>query len=932
MLPTYEIDLPVSICEGESITVDGVVQTTDGTYSETFTAVNGCDSTVNTILSVMPVYNIDVPVSICEGESITVGGVVQTTDGTYSETFTSVNGCDSVVNTILTVLPTFSTDVPVTICDGESITVGGVVQTTSGTYSETLTSVNGCDSIVNTILTVLPTFTTDVPVSICEGESITIGGVVQTTAGTYSETLTAVNGCDSVVNTILTVLPTYEIDLPVSICEGESITVDGVVQTTDGTYSETFTAVNGCDSTVNTILSVMPVYNIDVPVSICEGESITVGGVVQTTDGTYSETFTSVNGCDSVVNTILTVLPTFSTDVPVTICDGESITVGGVVQTTSGTYSETLTSVNGCDSIVNTILTVLPTFTTDVPVSICDGESITIGGVVQTTAGTYSETLTAVNGCDSVVNTILTVLPTYEIDVPASICEGESITVDGVAQTTNGTYSETFTAVNGCDSTVNTILTVMPVYNINMPVSICEGESITVGGVVQTTDGTYSETFTSVNGCDSVVNTILTVLPTFSTDVPITICDGESITVGGVVQTTSGTYSETLTSVNGCDSVVNTILTVLPTFTTDVPVSICDGESITIGGVVQTTTGTYSETLTAVNGCDSVVNTILTVLPTYEIDVPVSICEGESITVGGVVQTTDGTYSETFTAVNGCDSTVNTILSVMPVYNIDMPVSICEGESITVGGVVQTTDGTYSETFTSVNGCDSVVNTILTVLPTFSTDVPITICDGESITVGGVVQTTSGTYSETLTSVNGCDSVVNTILTVLPTFTTDVPVSICDGESITIGGVVQTTSGTYSETLTAVNGCDSVVNTILTVLLTYEIDVPVSICEGESITVDGVVQTTDGTYSEIFTAVNGCDSTVNTILTVMPVYNIDMPVSICEGESITVGGVVQTTSGTYSETLTSVNGCDSVVNTILTVLPTFTTDVPVSIL
>ena len=87
------------------------------------------------------------------------------------------------------------------------------------------------------------------------------------------------------------------------------------------------------------------------------------------------------------------------------------------VYTTAGTYTDVLTASNGCDSTVNLTLTILPTFTTDLTESICDGDSYTVGtSNVYTTAGTYSDVLTASNGCDSTVNLTLTILPTFTTD------------------------------------------------------------------------------------------------------------------------------------------------------------------------------------------------------------------------------------------------------------------------------------------------------------------------------------------------------------------------------------------------------------------------------------------------------------------------------------------------------------------------------------
>ena len=285
------------------------------------------------------------------------------------------------------------------------------------------------------------------------------------------------------------------------------------------------------------------------------------------------------------------------------------------------------------------------------------------------------------------------------------------------------------------------------------------------------------------------MNLTLTILPTFTTDLTESICDGDSYTVGTTTHTTAThvVHSDVLTAGNGCDSTVNLTLTILPTFTTDLTESICDGDSYTVGTSTYTTAGTYSDVLTASNGCDSTVNLTLTILPTFTTDLTESICDGDSYTVGTSTYTTAGTYSDVLTASNGCDSTVNLTLTILPTFTTDLTESICDGDSYTVGTSTYTTAGTYSDVLTASNGCDSTVNLTLTILPTFTTDLTESICDGDSYTVGTSTYTTAGTYSDVLTASNGCDSTVNLTLTILPTFTTDLTESICDGDSYTVG-------------------------------------------------------------------------------------------------------------------------------------------------
>lgn len=75
---------------------------------------------------------------------------------------------------------------------------------------------------------------------------------------------------------------------------------------------------------------------------------------------------------------------------------------------------------------------------------------------------------------------------------------------------------------------------------------------------------------------------------------------------------------------------------------------------------------------------------------------------------------------------------------------------------------------------------------------------------------------------------------------------------------------------------------------------------------------------------------NGCDSTVTTNLTVKPNSNTTQSPVLCAGQSITVGTSVYSISGTYTDILTAANGCDSTVTTFLTINPSISTATTVS--
>ena len=74
-----------------------------------------------------------------------------------------------------------------------------------------------------------------------------------------------------------------------------------------------------------------------------------------------------------------------------------------------------------------------------------------------------------------------------------------------------------------------------------------------------------------------------------------------------------------------------------------------------------------------------------------------------------------------------------------------------------------------------------------------------------------------GTYTCTITDATGCSSTVTQTITGPPNITYSQTAAICGGETFMVGTHAHTTSGTYNDVLTAANGCDSTVTTVLTV-------------------------------------------------------------------------------------------------------------------
>ena len=925
--PVASTPITQTICAGDSIVVNGTTYNTTGIYTDTLVAANGCDSVLTIDLTVNPVAATPITQTICAGDSIVVNGTTYNATGIYTDTLVAANGCDSVLTIDLTVNPVAATPITQTICAGDSIIVNGTTYNATGIYTDTLVAANGCDSVLTIDLTVNPVASTPITQTICAGDSIIVNGTTYNATGIYTDTLVAANGCDSVLTIDLTVNPVAATPITQTICAGDSIVVNGTTYNATGIYTDTLVAANGCDSVLTIDLTVNPVAATPITQTICAGDSIIVNGTTYNTTGIYTDTLVAANGCDSVLTIDLTVNPVAATPITQTICAGDSIVVNGTTYNATGIYTDTLVAANGCDSVLTIDLTVNPVAATPITQTICAGDSIIVNGTTYNATGIYTDTLVAANGCDSVLTIDLTVNPVAATPITQTICAGDSIDVNGTTYNATGIYTDTLVAANGCDSVLTIDLTVNPVAATPITQTICAGDSIIVNGTTYNTTGIYTDTLVAANGCDSVLTIDLTVNPVAATPITQTICTGDSIVVNGTTYNATGIYTDTLVAANGCDSVLTIDLTVNPVAATPITQTICAGDSIIVNGTTYNTTGIYTDTLVAANGCDSVLTIDLTVNPVASTPITQTICAGDSIIVNGTTYNATGIYTDTLVAANGCDSVLTIDLTVNPVAATPITQTICAGDSIVVNGTTYNATGIYTDTLEAANGCDSVLTIDLTVNPVAATPITQTICAGDSIVVNGTTYNATGIYTDTLEAANGCDSVLTIDLTVNPVASTPITQTICAGDSIIVNGTTYNTTGIYTDTLVAANGCDSVLTIDLTVNPVAATPITQTICAGDSIIVNGTTYNTTGIYTDTLVAANGCDSVLTIDLTVNPVAATPITQTICAGDSIDVNGTTYNTTGIYTDTLVAANGCDSVLTIDLTVNPVAATPI-----
>jgi gliding motility-associated-like protein len=174
-----------------------------------------------------------------------------------------------------------TTNLSAQICSGKSYTLpDGVVVNAGGIYTSTLTSSDGCDSVITTNLTVVSAITQSITAQICAGKTYTLpDGVIASTSGIYSSTLISSGGCDSIITTNLTIINQITTNLNAAICFGQNYVLpDGNSVNSDGIYVVTLSSSSGCDSIITVSLKVndFPQFTLGPDTLICEGSAIII--------------------------------------------------------------------------------------------------------------------------------------------------------------------------------------------------------------------------------------------------------------------------------------------------------------------------------------------------------------------------------------------------------------------------------------------------------------------------------------------------------------------------------------------------------------------------------------------------------------------------------------------------------------------------------
>ena len=803
----------------------------------------GVDKTFNTVQCSLNGDVVSSTATLCEGDTVTysitpsstgastysyvwstgaqTNAISVTDDATYTVTVTDNFGCSIVRSKQMTLYPAAVASITgsTVICgnNGTTLTANGgtyyswntgsaqrtITVSQPGTYIATVQTVYGCtaNDTVEVVAFANPVINGNT--MFCSGGYTTltaIGGenylwstgattasINVNTAGNYSVTASTSNGCSGSAS--VTVIQNEESDVIIS---GNTVICSGI-----GT---SLTASSGTDylwSTGNTTQSI----NVNNP-------------------GVYSVTVTNNNGCSNSATQTVSLMeqPTISGNNH--ICSGQSTTLSA---SGSGSYAWS----NGAS---NSFITV-------------------------NTPGNYTVTVTLPNGCSSSasVNVSVGTTPTPVILGNTTLCQGQSTTLtanggvsylwsdastnNSISVNQSGTYTVTATNAEGCSNTANVTVTVNPLPNVNISgnSSFCQGDNVTLtatgastymwsnastnASITVSNAGNYTVTGTDANGCSNIATKTVSVNPTYNIPLTHSICQGESYNFYGQNLTTAGTYTHTLQTVNGCDSVLTLTLAVknLPTPSITGNTTLCEGETTTLianGGtsylwsnastsnsISVSQSGIYTVTATNAEGCSATANVTVTVnsLPTVTISGNSTICQGSSTTLTATGANTYswstgdytasvsinafGIYTVTGTSAEGCSNTANVtvLVSQLPVITITGETDICAGESTTLtanGGDTYlwsngNTDniltvnlaGTYQVIGYNAAGCNSMADATVNVWQPATSEFSIE-CPDSCYIWNSQTYCTSGDYTQTLQTVHGCDSVVTLHLTI----------------------------------------------------------------------------------------------------------------------------------------------------------------------
>lgn len=980
-----------------------------GTYNYTHYDELGNDSLIEVLtLTVSDVIVTTERILLCDRSTLYWKGTFYDKDTVLEETYRAANGCDSIHQTEIVFGGTFR------LVAGDTLRIPaqsdepyywrGHLVTGTGWYTDSYLSVQGCDSTYEQYIELVGSNINFTNTSICIVDTPFVWrGRKYSDLGTTRDvdTLWTKDGqSDSIIYQLhLTINPTYESEYAIHLCEGGTQIYRDKVYDHAGVFYETLQAVTGCDSIEKITVTVQTSVARKDSTSLKEGESYkwSVDGKTYKYKNNIQEITYPLKdqyGCDSNYVLIITPVKTVKETIEAQDCwseDAQGYLWRGNKYYSSGTYYDTVHVLNS--AIPDTIYTLKLKYgrntVTHVYRELCGRGAVEDYPDIFD-PGTYTIHLKGQYDCDSTIivevvynphdTTMYDTIPygtTYQwYDKTAGLSEGT------IQYNTRSKHK-----VGLCDTIFNLHVTWCYPFERDYYDTICESRLL-AGEKYVWQNGDYSiplrlnkdangyrdSTFYSCNKQYKLQLHVEKGRRVHSDT--IHLCEGESVelSINGVPTRFSESCEifDTIPNLPGsskfsCDSINHYLIQVHQAerkpiqekhvsdttkqytwrgYTLDVPKDL--GHAY------------YYDTIhsQARPTCDSIIYTLhLVVDTTYFFENHITICrkhnrgdvendrpyvwEGHKRQGQPYIIDAAGVYWDSLrTKYTNVDSVFMLVVDTFPNYHFKEYREICQGDSTPFYGKWYRSKGTYYDTaYTAIYSCDSIHELVLNVIPVFNITFKKDISDKqipylwERCDANGTCYKDfyywSGLYTDTLQSSRGCDSIVTLQLTVHPTFDkVQESATVCASQLPYVWHGRQFYKDTVCvDTLQTVMRYDSIVTLTLRILKSDTTTLPVTICYGSSFIFNDSVYTKGGRYEQKLTNQFGCDSIIRLqikeLAQIKSIQTVDVSTPSYTWERYDENGNLHTTtytnSGTYYDTLTSlVNGCDSLLELRLT--------------
>lgn len=573
---------------------------TNTTYTVTATNDIGCVATGSVTIGVGQLATLTVSADqdvLCQGQSTQLSSIL-TGAGNFSYSWSPPTGLDNATAPNPVASPTSSTVYTLTVEDLQSgcTLASSIALQVNTDYTISASPDAQLCSAIGHQLTVQhnipqPTYAWS-PAANLNAANIQSPSILSNTSATYTVTVTDANGCsvsDEVVITVAFEDPVQP--QPISFCGGLSAVLDAgypgmehawsngattqqITVSESGNYTVTITNDQGCDAILTFPVTVhpLPMLTLSPDQVLCgagqaeltatsPGNNIqwstgaTGASITVTQEGTYSAQATNSFGCTTSATTTVSFPPDPQDALQdVGICIGESTTLNAgnpgsshlwntgattqsITVSEAGTYTVTVTTVDGCTADFQAEVAVHPhpVISLGEDTLLCAGDQLQLdagnpgatyvwstGATSQTisvnTAGTYTVTA-AFGACEAqdAITVSIGDAPADELQ-DVSACEGDLVTLDAgnngatymwnngatsrsILVATSGTYTVEITLPNGCTSSFDALVEMLtyPAVELGNDTALCEGRSIVLDagdgpGTYQWTTGSTSST------------------------------------------------------------------------------------------------------------------------------------------------------------------------------------------------------------------------------------------------------------------------------------------------------------------------------------------------------------------------------------------------------------------------------------------------------